>query len=78
VKEVLNNYKIKNLSAFIGNSTIDNNTLVEFLIEDFDIDPVSLRIRYLGYIINLIVKAYLFSDGFTKLEITINALTKRD
>jgi hypothetical protein len=76
VKDLLDIYDINKISAFIADNTTNNNTLVEALTE-FNIDAL-LRIRYLGYIINLVVKAYLFSIGFLQIEASINRLSDSD
>jgi len=46
----------------------DNNTMLKELATQFDINVGCLRLRYLGHIINLVIKALLFSKGVSKLE----------
>ncbi len=46
----------------------DNDTCIETLAQFFDIDQKKQRLRCIGHIINLIVKAILFGDGVSKLQ----------
>ncbi len=69
IAKVINNYKIsQNLSIFIIDNTRDNNTILKELVTRFNINVDYLRLRCLSYIINLIVKALLFSKGVSKLK----------
>ena len=49
-------------------NAIDNNTMLKELATQFNINIGYLRLRCLGYIINLIIKALLFSKGVSKLK----------
>jgi len=49
-------------------NTIDNDTILKELATRFDINVGYLRLRYLGYIINLVIKALLFSKSVSKLK----------
>ena len=69
---------VNELSVFQSDNASDNNTLVECFIEIFNLSAKEMRMWYLGHIINLIVKACLFGEGFSKLETTINDLSERD
>ena len=67
--KVINDYKIsQNLSVFIIDNTRDNNTILKELVTRFNINVNYLRLRCLSHIINLIVKALLFSKGVSKLK----------
>jgi len=46
----------------------DNNTMLKELATRFNINVGYLRLRYLGYIINLVIKALLFSKSISKLK----------
>ena len=53
--------KNNNLSYFILNNATNNDiTLIE-LTKSIDFDPLERRLRYIGYILNLIAEQYLFS-----------------
>ena len=66
---VINNYKIgQNLKAFIIDNIMDNNTMLKKLVTQFNININYLYLWYLGYIINLVITALLFSKGVSKLE----------
>jgi hypothetical protein len=66
---VINNYKIsQNLRAFIMDNATDNNTMLKELVTRFDINISYSRLRCLSYIINLVIKALLFSKGVSKLK----------
>jgi len=47
---------------------MDNNTILKELATRFNINISYLRLRCLGYIINLIIKALLFGKGVSKLK----------
>jgi len=47
---------------------MDNNTILKELATRFNINVSYLRLQYLGYIINLVIKALLFSKSISKLE----------
>ena len=53
---------------FIIDNAIDNNTMLKELTTWFNINVSYLYLQYLGYIINLIIKALLFNKGISKLE----------
>jgi len=46
----------------------DNNTMLKELATRFNINVGYLRLRCLGYIINLVIKALLFSKSVSKLK----------
>jgi len=67
--DVINNYKIsQNLGAFIMDNATDNNTMLKELATRFNINVGYLRLQYLGYIINLVIKALLFGKSVSKLK----------
>ncbi len=67
--KVINDYEIgQNLGAFMMDNAKDNNTMLKELATRFDIDVDYSRLRCLGHIINLVVKALLFGKGVSKLE----------
>jgi len=67
--DVINDYKIgQNLRAFIMDNAMDNNTILKELVTQFDINVGYSRLRCLGYIINLVIKALLFSKSVSKLK----------
>jgi len=47
---------------------MDNNTMLKELATWFNINVSYLRLRCLGYIINLVIKALLFGKSVSKLE----------
>jgi len=54
--------------AFIMDNTINNNTILKELATQFNINISYSRLQCLSYIINLIIKALLFSKGINKLK----------
>jgi|SRR5579871_587557 len=69
VAKVINDYEIgHNLGAFMMDNARDNDTALKELATRYDIDVDSSRLRCLGHIINLVVKALLFGKGVSKLE----------
>jgi hypothetical protein len=66
---VINDYEIgQNLGAFMMDNAKDNDTALTELATRFDIDAKSSRLRCLGHVINLVVKALLFGKGVSKFE----------
>ena len=66
---VINDYEIgQNLGAFMMDNAGDNDTMLKELATRFDINIDHSRMRCLGHIINLVVKALLFGKGVSKLE----------
>jgi hypothetical protein len=78
VKEVLDDYGIERLGSFMGDNATDNDTLVESLAKDFDIDPKQARVRCLGHIINLVIKSLLFGKGLSRLEKELSGASDED
>lgn len=66
---VINDYEIgQNLGAFMMDNAKDNDTALKELATRFDIDIDFSRLRCLGHVINLVVKALLFGKGVSKVE----------
>jgi hypothetical protein len=66
---VINDYEIgQNLGAFMMDNAGDNDAAVKELANGFNIDVDFSRLRCLGHIINLVVKALLFGKGVSKVE----------
>ncbi len=58
IAKVINDYEVgQNLGAFMMDNAGDNNTMLKELTTGFDIDVDFSRLRCLGHIINLVVKA---------------------
>jgi len=69
IADVINNYEIgQNLGAFIMDNATDNDTMLKELATRFDINVGYSRLRCLGYIINLVIKALLFGKSVSKLK----------
>jgi hypothetical protein len=67
--DVINDYEIgQNLGAFMMDNATDNDIMLKELATRFDINVDYSRLRCLGYIINLVIKALLFGKGVSKLE----------
>jgi hypothetical protein len=50
------------------NNAESNNTCLEALTRWFLIDVSSRRLRYIGYIINLVIRAVIFGSNVSKFE----------
>lgn len=67
--DVISDYEFShNLGAFMMDNATDNDSALEELASRFDIDVDHARLRCLGHIINLVVKALLFGKGVSKFE----------
>ena len=53
---------LANLSYFVLNNALNNNTILVELRKYIGFNPVIKRLYYIGHIINLITKAYIFSQ----------------
>jgi hypothetical protein len=49
-----------NLSYFVLNNTLNNNTMLIELTKTIKFDIKEKRLYYIGYILNLIIEEYLF------------------
>ena len=69
ITDVIIKYYIKkNIGTFIIDTIIDNNKLIKTITIIFPtIDPKWARLQCARYIINLIIKAVLFSKSVSKL-----------
>ncbi len=52
----------KKLSYFVLNNALNNDTTLVELSKSILFDPKEKRLRYMGHILNLIAKEYLFSQ----------------
>ena len=52
----------ENLGFFVLDNTTNNDTTLIELSKLLDFDPKERRLRYIGYIINLIAEQYLFGQ----------------
>src|SRR6266480_5424890 len=69
IAKVIDDYEVgQNLGAFMMDNAGDNDTILKELTTGFNIDVNFSRLRCLGHIINLVVKALLFGKGVSKLE----------
>ncbi|KAJ6436065.1 transposase-like protein [Purpureocillium lavendulum] len=70
VKPVILQYGIgEKLGSFVMDNADDNDKCLEVLQRSFSsIDPVADRIRCIGHIINLVVKALLYGEGVSAWE----------
>jgi hypothetical protein len=72
VISVIDEYEItENIEYMIFNNVSSNDTCVEEILRQFGINDIKeqRRLRYLGYIINFAVKAFLFglnADAFER------------
>jgi hypothetical protein len=77
---VRNKYEItKNIRYIMLNNISSNDTCVEEILRQFDINDIKKqrRLRYLGYIINFAVKIFLFglnADTFEREIINNNKI----
>lgn len=56
------------IGAFVLGNASSNNDMLEELSQHYTIDLPACRLRCIGHIINLIVKAVIFGDGVKKFE----------
>jgi hypothetical protein len=69
VTEVIKKYEFGHkLGAFMMDNAKDNDYALNTLSQVFVIDTKRSRMRCLGHIINLVVKALLFGKGVSKLQ----------
>ena len=76
---ILQEYKvIEKLSVFIIDNAKLNNTTINVIIYYLypKIQPRTRRSRYLSYIINLIIKAFLFSINIKAFKVKIGTINK--
>jgi len=69
ITDVIDDYEVgQSLGAFMMDNAKDNDTALKELANRFSINVDYARLRCLGHIINLVVKALLFGEGVSKLE----------
>ena len=69
-------YNIKDrISFFIANNYRANNKAINLLILACSYNPYKCCIYYIGYILNLIAKAYLFSNSILIFKKTLASLS---
>jgi hypothetical protein len=67
------------LGYFIANNDSRNDTYIRVILRKYRSnikDPNSRRVRYLGYIINLAIKAFLFGKNVDAFKNNIDATRK--
>jgi len=60
--------KNDNLSYFVLNNATNNNTTLIELTKSINFDSLERRLRYIGHILNLITKQYLFGQDIALFE----------
>ncbi len=50
------------------NNIINNNTILIKLLKSIGFDPKTKKLYYIGYILNLIAKAYLYRQDASDFE----------
>ena len=60
---VIKDFSIKNkqIRYFMLDNATNNDTAITAIIKEFDFNPIKRRLRYLGYIINIITRHLLYS-----------------
>jgi hypothetical protein len=57
-----------NLGYFVLDNTLNNDTTLVELAKTMGFDPKVKRLRYMGHILNLITKAYLYGQDTSDFE----------
>ena len=57
-----------NLGYFVLNNTPNNNTTLVELLKSIGFDPKVKRLYYMGHILNLIAKAYLYGQDISNFK----------
>jgi hypothetical protein len=79
LQSVIEDYEIVDrIGAFMMDNARDNDTMLACLAKIYPIDAKSSRLRCLGHIINLVVKALLFGKGVSKLERALAGASNND
>jgi hypothetical protein len=70
--DVLKDYQIRGnqVAYFAADNTTNNDSALAVLTERMDIDPIASRLRYAGYIFNLVCSAILFGVDEDALDDT--------
>jgi hypothetical protein len=56
------------LGYFVLNNVLNNNNIFAELRKHIGFEPKEKRLRYIGYILNLIAEAYLFSINVSDFQ----------
>ncbi|OAQ61313.1 transposase-like protein [Purpureocillium lilacinum] len=76
IKEVINQYEIgSKLGYFMLDNAESNDTCLETLASWFPMDVSSRRLRCIGHIINLVVRAVIFGSNVSKFEAELRGAT---
>jgi hypothetical protein len=59
---------LANLGYFVLDNALNNNTTLKELAKTIGFDPKQKRLRYMGHILNLIAKAYLFGQDASSFD----------
>ena len=54
---------------FILDNTTNNNTAIIAIIKEFDFNLIKRQLRYLGYIINIITRYFLYGYNLDLFEV---------
>jgi hypothetical protein len=57
-----------NLGYFVLDNALNNDTTLVELVKTLGFDPKVKRLRYIGYIFNLIAERYLYGQDVSKFE----------
>ena len=68
---------VKNLGYYIGDNVDSNDTTWRATLAKLhlDRDPIASRSRYLSYIINLAIKAFIFRKNVDAFEAIVESIT---
>lgn len=76
VKEVIDKYEVgSKLGYFMLDNAESNDTCLEALARWFPMDVSSRRLRCIGHIINLVVRAVIFGSNVSKFEAALREAT---
>jgi hypothetical protein len=76
IKEVINQYELgSKLGYFMLDNAESNDTCLETLASWFPMDVSSRRLRCIGHIINLVVRAVIFGSNVSKFEAELRGAT---
>jgi len=57
-----------NLGYFVLNNALNNDTTLTELVKTIGFDLKQKRLRYIGYVLNLITKAYLYGQDVSDFQ----------
>lgn len=73
--EVIEDYKIRDqLGYFVTDNAGNNDTAIDLLCDLLGLEAESRRLRCLGHIINLAVKAFLYRENAESFEVEMSDL----